>query len=132
MRTIPRLLIVDDDKDFLEVLATKFKASGFEVFIASDGQGGVPEAKKLLPDLILMDVKMPKVDGVQAMLKLKEDPTTKNIEVVLLTAFGDPQPEIYKNDQRFAQELGAVEYLLKSQDLDEIVSRVREMLGKNP
>ena len=123
-----KLLIVDDDKDFAEVLATKFKASGFEVTTASDGEAGVKKAKESQPDLILMDVKMPKMDGVAAMIKLREDPATKNIRVILLTAFGDPQPEIYKNDARFAKELGASEYLLKTQDLDEIVVRVKELL----
>jgi len=126
-----KLLIVDDDKDFREVLATKFTASGFEVTGAGDGEEGVAKAKEILPDLILMDVKMPKLDGVGAMLKLREDPKTKNIKVVLLTAYGDPQPEIYKNDQRFAQELGALEYLLKTQDLEDIVTKAKEFLQSN-
>jgi len=131
MNNPPRLLIVDDDKDFLEVLATKFRSSGFEVALAYDGEEGVAKAKEILPDLILMDVKMPKLDGVGAMLKLKEDPKTKNIKVVLLTAYGDPQPEIYKNDQRFAKELGALEYILKTQDLEDIITKAKEILAKN-
>lgn len=130
MRNPPRLLIVDDDKDFQEVLVTKFKSVGFEVFIANDGSEGVAKAKEVLPDLILMDVKMPKVDGVQAMLQLREEASTKGIKVILLTAFGDPQPEIYKNDQKFAQELGAYEYLLKTQDLEDIVEKVKAFLAK--
>ena len=130
MAILSKLLIVDDDKDFIEVLATKFKASGFEVFTAYDGEEGVQKAKELVPDLILMDVKMPKMDGVAAMLKIREDASTKNIKVILLTAFGDLQPEIYKNDQRFAKELGAFEYLLKSEDLDEIVLKTRAFLAK--
>lgn len=130
MRNPPRLLIVDDDKDFQEVLVTKFKTVGFEVFIASDGSEGVAKAKETLPDLILMDVKMPKTDGVQAMLQLREEASTKGIKVILLTAFGDPQPEIYKNDQKFAQELGAYEYLLKTQDLEDIVEKVKAFLAK--
>lgn len=124
-----KVLIVDDDKDFSEVLSTKFKASGFEVAVAYDGVEGVSRAKEFLPDVIMMDVKMPKVDGIQAMLKLREDPATKMIKVILLTAFGDPQPEIYKNDQKFAKELGAYEYLLKSQDLEEIVNKTKEFLS---
>jgi CheY-like chemotaxis protein len=125
-----KILIVDDDKDFSEVLATKFKASGFDIAVANDGEEGVNKAIEFLPDLILMDVKMPKLDGVGALLKLKEDPSTKNIRVVLLTAFGESQPEIYKNDQRFAQELGAIEYLLKTQDLEVIVEKAKAFLVK--
>ncbi len=128
MRNPPLLLIIDDDKDFQEVLTTKFKASGFEVAKASDGEEGIQKAKEILPDLILMDVKMPKLDGVAAMLKLKEDATTKGIKVILLTAFGDPQPEIYGNDKRFAQELGAYEYLLKTQDLEDIINKAKAFL----
>ena len=125
-----KILIVDDDKDFLEVLATKFTASGFGVVTAGNGEEAIAKAQTEIPDLILSDVKMPKMDGVQALLKLKEDPKTAHIRVILLTAFGDPQQEIYSNDKRFAQELGAFEYLLKSQDLDTIVSRVQASLAK--
>ncbi len=130
MKNPPQILIVDDDKDFQEVLATKFKASGFSVITADNGEEAIAKATAEIPDLILSDVKMPKMDGVQALLKLKEDPKTANIRVILLTAFGDPQQEIYSNDKRFAQELGAFEYLLKSQDLDTIVSRVQAFLTK--
>jgi CheY-like chemotaxis protein len=129
MHNPPLILIADDDKDFLEVLATKFKAGGFEVQTAFDGAEMVQKAQAIIPDLILSDVKMPKMDGVGALLKLKEDARTKGVKVVLLTAFGDPQPEFYRNDQRFAQELGAIEYLLKTQELDEIVNRVKAVLG---
>ena len=129
MHTPPLILIIDDDKDFQEVLATKFKASGFGVAAAFDGTEAVERAKEVTPDLILMDVKMPKMDGVAAMLKLKEDPATKGIKVILLTAFGDPQPEFYQNDERFAQELGALEYLLKTEELDHIVAKVKSSLG---
>jgi len=130
MANPPKILIIDDEKDFLEVLATKFRSSGFEVSTAEDGEAGIMKAKQVLPDLILTDVKMPKMDGVQALIKLREDPATANIKVVLLTAFGDPQPEIYRNDKRFAQELGAFEYLLKTEDLDEIVRKMQAFLAK--
>ena len=129
MRNPPEILIVDDEKDFQEVLATKFKASGFAIETASDGAAGVERAKERLPDLIMMDVKMPTLDGVAALLKLKEEPTTRAIKVMLMTAYGDPQPEVYKNDQRFAKDLGAVEYVLKGQDLDEIVAKVKSFLA---
>ena len=129
MNNSKRILIVDDDKDFQEVLSAKFKASGFEVWTAPDGAEGVTRAKEFKPDLIIMDVKMPKMDGMTAMLKIKEDPETKNIKIILLTAFGDPQPEIYNTDKRFAGEIGADGYLLKTQDLDEIVLKTKELLS---
>ena len=130
MPTINKILIVDDDKDFLEVLTTKFKSRGYEVYTALNGEEAISRAKEVMPDLILMDVKMPKMDGIAAMLKLKEDPATKNIKVILLTAFGDPQPDVYATDKNFARELGAFEYLLKTQDLDELVDRTQEFITK--
>lgn len=123
-----KVLLVDDDLDFQGFLATKFRASGFEVYTANDGEVGIEMAKEKKPDLILMDVKMPKMDGLAALLKLKEDPETKDIKIILLTAFGDPQPEIYGNDKRFAGELGAFEYFLKTQDIDDIVERAKALL----
>jgi CheY-like chemotaxis protein len=128
--TKKQLLLVDDDPDFRELLGTKLREGGFAVATAVDGDEGVAKALEVKPDLILMDVKMPKVDGVTALLRLKENPATKDIHVVLLTAFGDPQPEIYGNDKRFAAELGAFEYLLKTQDLDDIVVKVKALVEK--
>ncbi len=130
MAQATKVLIVDDSKDFQEVLAIKFKAAGFEVATADDGEDGIAKAKEFLPAIIMMDVKMPKLDGVAAMLKLREDASTRNIKIILLTAYGDPQPDVYRNDQRFAQELGAHEYLLKSQDLDEIIQKTKEFLAR--
>ena len=130
MKNPPQILIVDDDKDFLEVLATKFKGSGFSVITVDNGADAITMAKAEIPDLILSDVRMPKMDGIQALLKLKEDPKTASIKVVLLTAWGDQEQEVYSNDKRFAKELGAFEYLLKSQDLDEIVAKVRASLDR--
>jgi len=130
MKNPPLLLITDDDKDFRELLATKFKASGLQVQTAADGAEGVQKAKSLKPDLILMDVKMPNMNGIEALLKLKEDSETKDIRVVLLTAFGDPRQEVFTTDKRFAEELGAHEYLIKTQDIEYIVGRVKSFLGK--
>jgi CheY-like chemotaxis protein len=125
---MPKILLIDDDKDFREVVATKLKTGGFEVVDADDGESGLKKAKEFLPDLILLDVKMPKMDGIAVLLKLKEDPATRDIKIALLTAFGDPQKEIYTTDKRFAKELGAYEYLLKTQDLDEIVDKIQGFL----
>ena len=127
MREKPLILIVDDDRDFQEVLATKFKASGFDVVLASDGEESISKTKEAKPDVILMDVKMPKMDGITAMLKIKEDASAKGIKIILLTAFGDPQPDTYKFDKKLAEDLGAVEYMLKSEDLSKIVERVKSL-----
>ena len=125
------ILVVDDDRDFRDVVVTKLRAADLTVIEAEDGAIAYEKAKTFRPDLILMDVKMPNMDGVAALMKLKEDSATRDIKIVLLTAFGNPQPEIFKVDQRFAKEVGAFEYILKSDDLDEIVRRVKTFLGKS-
>ncbi len=124
------VLLVDDEKDFRDVLEIKIKASGFNVVTASNGEEAVALAKERLPDLILMDVKMPKMDGLRALEAIKNDASVKNIKVVMLTAFGDPQPEIYQNHKRFAQEMGATEYFLKTQDLDDMINKVKDIISK--
>ena len=130
MREQPLVLIVDDDNDFREIVATKLKTSGFNVEEAKDGEEGVRRTKELAPDLVLMDVKMPVMNGIEALVEIKKNEATKGCKVVFLTAFGDTQPEIYKNDQRFAQEMGAFDYIVKTQDLDKITEKVREVLKR--
>lgn len=130
MRNPPLILLTDDESNFRDVLELKLKNAGYQTITASNGEEGVKKAKELMPDLALMDVKMPKMDGLQALDVLHNDPVTKNLKVVMLTAFGDPQSEIYENHKKFAKEIGATEYLLKSQDIDYIVSRVKDIISK--
>ncbi len=122
------ILIVDDDADYREVLKTKLSASGFTVVEAENGEVGVAQAKSVNPDLVLMDVKMPKMDGVEAMTQILKIRPGKSPHVIFLTAFGDPHPEIYATDQRFAREMGAFDYFVKTEDLDKIVEKIRKIL----
>ena len=130
MRNPPLILLTDDEPNFRDVLEIKLKNAGYQTITASNGEEGVKKAKELMPDLALMDVKMPKMDGLQALDVLRNDPATKNLKVVMLTAFGDPQSEIYETHKKFAKEIGATEYLLKSQDIDYIVSKVKDIISK--
>lgn len=124
----PRLvLIVDDELDILDIYREKLVRNGFEVVTATDGAEGVELAKQKHPDLILMDVKMPVMDGITALMKLKEDPTTKDIKVVFLTAFSDPNvPEV---DIKAAKEMGAIDFIKKGTALDEVVEKVKQYLA---
>ena len=125
MNQPPLILLVDDEADFLEIFYAKLRQAGFRVETAENGEKGIEAAKKLKPDLILMDMKMPKMNGAQAVIKLKEDPETKDIKVVFLTNFGDPRTEMEEVDRKFSKDLGAIGYLRKTGDLDEIVQRVQ-------
>jgi CheY-like chemotaxis protein len=125
--TQPLVLIVDDESDLLDTYKTKLERSGFRVLSAANGEEGIAVATKEHPDLILMDVKMPVMDGVTAQQKLQENPDTKNIKVVFLTAFSDPaHPEI---DQAMAKGSGAIDFLKKGISLDELVEKVKGYLG---
>ena len=121
------ILVVDDEPDLLKTYQIKLERSGFKVITASNGKEGVDAAAANHPDLVLMDVKMPVMDGATAQQEILNNPATKDIKVVFLTAFSDPtRPEV---DERLAKETGAVDFIIKGFNLDELVSRVRGYLG---
>lgn len=122
------ILLVDDEVDVLSVYQTKLAKVGFHVLTASNGAEAIQIATEQHPDLILIDMKMPVMDGVTAQLKLKENPATKDIKVVFLTAFSDPiNPEI---DVKSSKEIGALDFIKKGVGLDELVAKVRGYLGE--
>jgi len=88
-----KILIVDDEKKFRELLELRLSAEGFRVIEAADGEEGVAAARKHSPDLILMDVMMPKMDGAEAVGELQKDPATKDIPVIFLTSMVTKEEE---------------------------------------
>jgi len=118
------ILIIDDEKDFRDLIRIKLTANGFEVQEASDGPNGLELAQKLKPDIILLDMVMPKMNGAAVLLELKKDERTKNIKTYFLTGRGDPQTEIVEINRRLAQELGAIDLIRKEIDLDELVKKI--------
>jgi two-component system, OmpR family, alkaline phosphatase synthesis response regulator PhoP len=126
-----RILVADDDKDFREILATAFEGAGFVVIQARDGEDAVKKAKKEKPHLILLDVEMPKMDGLDALLELQSDPEMASVRKVFLTNYGDPAMDAGWVDQKYAREAGAVAYIKKGSDLGEIVEYVKKLLRIN-
>jgi len=124
----PLVLIVDDEPDFLEIFGTKLQTAGFRVETALSAEEGIGKAKNLKPDLILMDIKMPGTSGAEAMLKLKEDPETRDIKTVFLTNLGEPREVGPDVSDRFSKEFGAAGYIKKTEDLDTLVEKVRAYL----
>ncbi len=121
------ILLADDEPDILKLYGGVLKDNGFEVIEASNGKEAIDLAKAKKPDLVLLDIKMPVMDGVETFYKLKEDPETKDMRIVFLTAFSDPvYPE---TDIRFAKEEGALDYIVKGLPLDEFVSKVKGYLN---
>ena len=121
------ILLVDDEPDVLNLYRTALSQAGFEVITASNGAEAITMAKEKQPALILMDVKMPVMDGVEAASKIQEDPEIAKIKLVFLTAFSDPaKPEI---DIKMAQGLGVVDFLKKGISLAELVEKVKQYLA---
>ncbi len=120
---MPKILIVDDDAFLAGIYATKLDLEGFQVVSAHDGEEGIKLAQKELPDLILLDVLMPKLDGFEALKRLKADPSTKNIPVIMLTNLGQ------KEDIEKGIEDGAVDYLIKAHFVPaEAVAKIKKVL----
>ncbi len=122
-----RILIVDDDPDIRLALATILIEAGHETLEAPDGSGVLRAVLEHSPDLVLMDVLMPKMDGFEALSKLKRDRRTRDVPVVMITAKGRP------DDLLTARSLGARDYIPKPWEKGEVELRVGWVLdGRTP
>jgi adenylate cyclase len=120
----PKIALIEDDKILLKVASEELREAGFEVWQALDGEEGWKLIQSKKPDLILLDIVMPKMDGITLLKMLKRDDYTKDVPVIVLTNLSD------SNRVADAMELGARAYLVKSsQKLEGVVKKVREMLG---
>ena len=120
-----KILVAEDERDIRELVAfTLTSLGGFEVVKANDGAEAVEKAREALPDLILLDVRMPKMTGYEACAQLKADPLTQNIPIVFLSAKGQ------EVDIQQGLGLGAEEYILKPFDPGELVEKVRAILKR--
>ncbi len=123
MHQPPLILLVDDDPQIQDLFSLKLKSAGFAVAQARNGEEGLRVARAEKPDLILLDVMMPVMDGAKTLLELKADPNLKDIFVYILTSLED-RPE----DTKFAQDAGAVDFLNKGIDFKELVEKIKATL----
>jgi CheY-like chemotaxis protein len=119
-----KILIAEDERDIRDLVAFTLRFAGHEVVVATNGEEAVEMAAQVSPDLVIMDVRMPRMTGYEACKAMKADPQLKDIPVVFLTARGQ-ESEI---QQGF--EAGAEEYLLKPFAPDQLTNRVKEVLVK--
>ena len=124
----PLILIVDDDPAFLEIFGTKLSGEGYRIETALSGEVGIQKTKALKPDLVLMDVNMPGMDGAAAVLALRADPETKAAKIAFLTSLGDPQAEMQQLNIKFSEDFGAQGYLKKTDDLDRLAEKIKTFL----
>jgi len=119
-----KILVVDDEQDLLELVRHTLNKEVYEVHIAINGQQAVEKARKILPDLILMDVMMPVMDGMEACRQLKEDSETKDISIIFLTARSEEFAELA------GFEAGADDYIAKPIRSRVLLSRIRAILRR--
>ena len=122
MRDPARILVVDDIADNVEILRMRLTSLGYEVVVAEDGEQALARVRETLPDLILLDIMMPKIDGLEVVRRLKADARLPFIPVILVTAKASPQDVVAGLDA------GGDDYLAKPIDHGALVARVRAML----
>lgn len=119
-----RILIAEDEPDIRELVTFTLRFAGHEVTATANGEEAVQQAARLIPDMIIMDVRMPRMTGYDACRAIKKDPNLKDIPVVFLSAKGQ-DAEI-----QTGLDVGAEDYLLKPFAPDQLVERVRAILTK--
>ncbi len=120
-----KVLVVDDDITLRDMYAERLKAEGFEVEIAQDGEQGVARANEFKPDIVLLDIMMPKINGFTVLDIFKTTPELKDVPVILLTAL------IQEDNRAKGLKAGAADYIVKSETMPkEIIERIEKLIKK--
>jgi DNA-binding response OmpR family regulator len=122
VRTPPRILVVDDNRTNIKIVQTRLASEGYDIVTAADGEAALEAAHAQQPDLILLDIMMPKLDGIEVCRRLRADPQFPFTPIILVTAMADTKDVIAGLDA------GGDEYLTKPIDHGALVARVRSML----
>lgn len=121
---MPKILLVEDDINLRDIYSARLAAEKYDVVVASDGEEALAVAVKEKPDLILLDIMMPKISGFDVLDILRSTPETKSSRVIIMTALSQD------TDRARGEALGASKYLVKSQvTLEDVVSTVKEALA---
>lgn len=122
---MPRILLVEDNEENRQFLSRRLQRRGYDVVIATDGQQGVDMARSEDPDLVLMDLNMPVLDGWQATGILRSDPETRELPIIGLTAHAMP------GDREKALEAGCTDYHTKPLDFAQLMTQIEMLLRHN-
>jgi len=117
-----RILVVDDEVDLVETVRFSLELEGYDVLVAYNGEEALNQARKENPDLILLDLMLPKLDGYKVCRLLKFDERYKHIPILMLTA------KIQEKDKATGMETGANEYITKPFEMDELMKKVKNYL----
>ena len=118
-----KILIADDRSEVVELVKVTLEGEGYRTIDASDGREALEKIRKEKPDLVLLDIVMPKMDGFEVLSQLKKDPVLKEIPIIMLTAKGQ------KPDQEKGRRLGAQDYIAKPFSPSALLKRIEEILA---
>lgn len=116
-----KILVVDDDADFSQLLQFDLKKNGYDVVAAFNGEEGLEKAGAEKPNLIVLDIKMPKMDGYTFVRRLKKDPDMKNIPLIVLTSY-EPMKDMFQLE-------GVNDYFVKSANMEGLLAAIKKNLG---
>lgn len=117
-----KILLVDDEKDLVDTVSFRLKASGYDVVTAYDGQEALTKTRLEKPDLIVLDLMLPKMDGYKVCRMLKFDERYKDIPIIMFTA------RVQDSDRKMGEEVGADAYITKPFDPQNLLGKVKELL----
>ncbi len=119
-----KILFIEDEVEQISILQERMKAIGYEFLSAINGEVGLKLANEIKPDLILLDIIMPKIDGYEVCRRLKENPETKNIPVIIITAW------TAKDFEKMCLQLGAQRVITKPFNTKELEMEIKRLIGK--
>jgi len=122
----PRILLVDDEPSIVKMVGKRLEVEGFDVLVAMDGQEGLAKAQAEHPDLIVLDLMLPKLNGYEVCTLLKQDTRYQKIPIVLFTA------KTQEKDERLGVECGADAYVRKPFRAQELLEKIRSLIGSSP
>jgi len=122
--TKPKILIVEDDPDIQELLHFNLEKAGYQTFRAENGEEGLLLARKQTPDLIILDLLLPEMDGLEVCRRIRRDPTLQHLPIIMVTAKGEEM------DRVVGLELGADDYVVKPFSIRELILRIQKVLDR--
>lgn len=118
----PKILIVDDEQDLTSMMKVRLEAAGYETSVAYDGQEGLEKARREKPDLVILDLMLPKIDGYKVCRMLKFDEKYKNIPIIMFTA------RAQERNEKLGYETGADAYIIKPFESQVLLDKIKELL----
>jgi len=126
IKDMEKILLIEDEELIIRLLSKKLAAIGYDVSLAMDGREGLEKIKQIVPDLVLLDIVMPRMGGFEVMAEMKKDEKIAGIPVIIISNSGQPL------ELERAKDLGAVDWLVKTEfDPKEVAEKIQKYINKN-